>query len=119
MAYMAIVKRRNEERKEVALKEIFNRADTNKNGKISVADFISILEANDIEVDDDELTKIGELADASGEITLTRFIQHLKSSEHWKHELATRIHPGSYISKMEMENMKRDKAEVAFDIYDR
>ena len=63
MAYMPVIRRRQDASKEKALSDIFNKTDTNENGKILATDFVNIMEANDIKVDDEELAKIGELAD--------------------------------------------------------
>ena len=60
------------------------------------------MEANDIKVDDEELAKIGELADDKGQITMAKFLQYLKSSDHWSKELATRYKVGYMTNKVKI-----------------
>ena len=65
-------------RKEEVMGEYFSKADTNKNDKIFVSSLMSILELNDVKLDDDELLRIGELAEESGEITKENYFKFLK-----------------------------------------
>ena len=47
---MSMIKQNMARKAERALKEVLNKADSNLNGKVTLSDFVIILEANGVEV---------------------------------------------------------------------
>ena len=69
-------------RKDEIMTEFFKESDRNHNGKIFATDLVDILEINKFKVDDDELIKIGRLANEGGEITKNDYFLYLKNSSY-------------------------------------
>ena len=79
-------------------------------GKIFVTQLVEILEMNNVKVDDDELIKIGKMADKGGEITRNDFFHYLKTSRYWDKELAGR-ELGAKVLNIEKNLKKMSKTE--------
>ena len=100
MAGVALFHSRLNRRKEKALGEIMDRADKSGNGRIFVSDFMEIMEENDIKVDDEEVAKIGEMANEDGDISKNDFIAFTKTSDFWKESLGAEYKPGARTTKV-------------------
>ena len=100
MAYAGVYKQFGEKKRERALQELLSKADKNGNGRLFVSDFMEVMEANEVQVDDEEAIKIGELADGSGEIAKNDLVVFVKNSAMWKDNLEHMHKPGSRTSRV-------------------
>jgi len=117
----SMIKQNMARKAEKALKEVLNKADNNLNGKVALSDFVIILEANGVEMDDDDMKEFSALVDDNGEISKTDLIVHTKASKFWKPYMESKSKHGSLLSKVEVMNKadKSQKAETAFKLFDK
>ena len=109
-----MIRQQNARKAEKALKEILNRADSDCNGKVELKEFIEILEAHGVEVnnisrisihnplqmDEADLADFTSISDANGEISKTDLIVHTKASSFWCSYMETKSKPGAVTSKV-------------------
>jgi len=117
---MVVMKQNNARKAERALKEILDKADGNANGRVELKDFMEILEANGVEIDDSELASFSALSDETGEISKNDLLIHTKNSSFWKGFMESKARPCSHTSKVEAMNTcdRSSKAETAFRLFD-
>lgn len=97
-----------------AMAELFDIADKNGNGKISVAEYVRIFSEHGISVEPQEVSKLSDSADDDGEVTKDEFMIYARHSEFFKNQL-DKNDQGSMASKREAVA----KAERAFKIFDK
>ena len=97
-----------------AIEELFDKADKNGNGKISVEEYIQIFAGHGIELGADEVEKVSSLADDDGEVTKDEFLNYAKHSEFFKSQM-DKNSSDSMASKQEA----IAKAERAFRLFDK
>jgi len=114
MAAFMVGKSLKDRRQTKAMAELFDIADKNGNGKISVAEYVRIFSEHGIAVDQEEIQKLSESADEDGEVTKDEFMTFAKHSEFFKHQLDKTDHD-SMASKREAVA----KAERAFKLFDK
>ena len=68
----------------------FAKADTGKTRKIPVEHPIKIFEANNCTLEEEDLEKISELEDDSGEISRDKYWNFVWNSRFWKTKLAAK-----------------------------
>ena len=100
MAAIGLVKQNMARKAEKALKEILDKADNNLNGKVGLKEFTHILEANGVELSDEDLKEFAVLADDAGEISKTDLIVQTKASKFWKGYMEAKSKPGALMSKV-------------------
>jgi len=117
-----MLKQASARRAEKALQEILHKTDRNSNGKVKLKDYLEILDANDIKMNDDELEAFVKLVDDNGEISKNDIIIQTKQSSFWKGNLDLKNVPGSHSTKVEIMN-KTDKTmgkvDTAFKMFDK
>ena len=100
MAAIGLVKQNMARKAEKALKEILDKADDNLNGKVGLKEFIHILGANGVEINEEDMKEFEALADAEGEISKTDLIVQTKASKFWKGYMEAKSKPGALMSKV-------------------
>ena len=63
-----------------AITEIFEKADISKDGKISISEYLLLCDNYGIEVSDDDIANVEDMADASGVVSKNDFIAYVKNS---------------------------------------
>ncbi len=114
MAAFMIGKSLKDRRQNKAIEELFDRADKNGNGRISVNEYVNIFSEHGITVEDEEVRKVSELANEYGEVTKDEFLQYARTSEFFRSQM-DRSDEDSVASKREA----IAKAERAFKIFDK
>lgn len=114
MAAFMIGKSLKDRRQHKAIEELFDRADKNGNGRISVQEYVHIFTEHGISLAPDEIEKVSQLANDDGEVTKDEFVQYAKNSEFFK----------SQMDKNDQDSLgaKREaiaKAERAFKLFDK
>ena len=52
-----------------ALSELFDKADSSRDGKISIKEYVDMCETYGVEITDDDIKEVLEIADEDGEVT--------------------------------------------------
>lgn len=97
-----------------AIEELFDRADKNGNGRISVAEYVQIFSEHGIDLSPEEKEKVSHLANVDGEVTKDEFLGYAKHSDFFKAQL-DKSSGDSMASKQEA----MAKAERAFKLFDK
>jgi len=131
---MSVMKAASSRRAEKALKEILDKADDDANGRVRLKDFVHILEANDVKVEEEEMENFMKLVDENGEISKHDLIIQTKQSSFWSghldlknapcgHSTKVEVMSGSPKAKKKVEVMNKAersaKADTAFKLFDR
>lgn len=127
---MSVMKANSARRAEKALREILDKADDNANGRVRLKDFLEILDANDVKMEDEELEVFSGLVDDNGEIAKHDLIVQSKQSSFWKGNMDLKNKPGSHSTKAEAINSAKNvevmnktdrtgKADTAFKLFDK
>ena len=114
MAAFVVGKSLKDRRQQKAIEELFDRADRNGNGRISVNEYVRIFSEHGIQMNDEEVGKVTGLANEDGEITKEDFVNYAKHSEFFKNQL-DRTDGDSMAAKREAVA----KAERAFKLFDK
>lgn len=114
MAAFMVGKSLKDKRQTKAVSELFDEADKNGNGRISIAEYVRIFSEHGIVVDPEEVSRLSDSADHDGEVTKDEFLSYAKHSAFFKNQL----------DKSDGDSMasKRDsvaKAERAFKLLDK
>jgi len=97
-----------------AIGDLFDKADKNGNGKISVAEYIQIFSDHGIPISQDEVAKISALADEDDEVTKEEFMHYAKNSDFFKAQMDK-----SSANSMAAKEEAIAKAERAFKVFDK
>lgn len=65
---MVLAKNLKDKRANKAIEELFDSADKNGNGKISVKEYVNIFSEHGVTVNDEEIKKVSHLANDNGEV---------------------------------------------------
>jgi len=114
MAAFLVGKSLKDRRHTKAMSELFDIADKNGNGKISVAEYVRIFSEHGTSVEPQEVSKLSDIADENGEVTKDEFMNYAKHSQFFKDQL-NRTDCDSMASKREAVA----KAERAFKLFDK
>lgn len=101
-------------RQNKAIEDLFDRADKNGNGRISVAEYVNIFNEHGIEISQEEVEKVSQLANDDGEVTKDEFVSYARNSDFFKSQL-DKNDGDSMASKREAVA----KAERAFKLFDK
>merc|ERR1712241_1342107 len=75
-----VAKTLKDKRQYDALVDIFQEADTSNDGKISVEEYMAILDLYRIEISDEEILEVAQMADSNGEIGRDEFLRYIQKS---------------------------------------
>merc|ERR1711862_882446 len=75
MAAFMVGKSLKDRRQTKAIEELFDKADKNGNGKISVQEYVMIFSDHGITLSPDEVEKVQHLADEEGEVSKDEFLK--------------------------------------------
>jgi len=114
MAAFIVGKSLKDRRQTKAMAELFDLADKNGNGKISVAEYVRIFSEHGISVEPQDVAKLSDMADPDGEVSKDEFLNFAKHSEFFKNQL-DKSDGDSMASKQEAIK----KAERAFKLFDK
>jgi Ca2+-binding EF-hand superfamily protein len=84
MAAYMLGKGMKDRRQNKAIEELFDRADKNGNGRISVREYVNIFSEHGIPVEQGEVRKVSELANSDGEVTKDEFLSYAKTSDFFR-----------------------------------
>jgi len=101
-------------RQNEAIGKLFDEADKNGNGRISVREYVKIFSEHGIAVAEDEVRKVSELANENGEVTKDDFLHYAKTSDFFRQQM-DKTDGDSVMAKKEA----IAKAERAFNIFDK
>jgi len=105
-----VAKTLKDKRQYDALVDIFQEADTSNDGKISVEEYMAILDLYRIEISDDEILEVAQMADSNGEIGRDEFLRYIQKSDMYRQFDAHDVTTDKYWKK---------KIDLAFDLFDR
>lgn len=114
MAAFMVGKSLKDRRQHKAIEELFDNADKNGNGRISVQEYVNIFSEHGITVGQEEVEKISQLASDANEVTKDEFIEYAKRSDFFKSQL-DKTDGDSVAAKREAVA----KAERAFKLFDK
>lgn len=114
MAAFMIGKSLKARRQNEAIGKLFDEADKNGNGRISVREYVKIFSEHGIAVAEDEVRKVSELANENGEVTKDDFLHYAKTSDFFRQQM-DKTDEDSVMAKKEA----IAKAERAFNIFDK
>jgi len=114
MAAFVIGKSLKDRRQTKAIEELFDKADKNGNGKISVEEYVQIFQEHGIELSPDEVGKVSNLANNDGEVTKDEFLSYARHSEFFKTQLDK-----SASDSLAHKEEAIAKAERAFRLFDK
>ena len=97
-----------------AIEELFDKADKNGNGRISVDEYVQIFAEHGIHISPDEVAKLSNLANDDGEVTKDEFLSYAKHSDFFKSQM-DKNSSDSMAAKQEA----IAKAERAFKLFDK
>ena len=86
MAAFMVGKSLKDRRQHKAIEELFDKADKNGNGRISVQEYVNIFAEHGIEVGGEEVEKLGALANDDGEVTKGEFMEYAKGSDFFRYD---------------------------------
>lgn len=114
MAAFMVGKSLKDRRQNKAIEDLFDKADKNGNGKISVEEYVHIFSDHGIQLSPGEVEKVAAIADEDGEVTREEFMNYAKRSEFFKGQLDKNT-ADSVAAKQEA----IAKAERAFKVFDK
>jgi Ca2+-binding EF-hand superfamily protein len=114
MAAFVIGKSLKDRRQTKAIEELFDKADKNGNGKISVEEYVQIFAEHGIELSPEEVEKVSSIANNDGEVTKEEFLNYARHSEFFKTQM-DKTDSDSMAHKQEA----IAKAERAFKLFDK
>ena len=97
-----------------AIEDLFDKADKNGNGRISVDEYVHIFSDHGIELSPEEVEKVSHLANEDGEVTKDEFLNYAKHSDFFKSQM-DKNSSDSVAAKQEAVA----KAERAFKLFDK
>ena len=97
-----------------AIEDLFDKADKNGNGRISVEEYVQIFSEHGIQLSQDEVDKVSSLANDDGEVTKDEFLNYAKHSDFFKSQM-DKNSSDSMAAKQEA----IAKAERAFKLFDK
>ena len=103
-----------DKRQQKAIEELFDKADANGNGRISVHEYVRIFSEHGITLNQEEVSKVSGLANDEGEIAKDEFVNYAKHSEYFRNQM-DRTDGDSMAAKREA----MAKAERAFKLFDK
>ena len=80
MAAFIVGKSMKDRRQTKAIEQLFDRADKNGNGRISVQEYVNIFSEHGITVEPEEVRKVSEIANEDGEVTKDEFLNYARTS---------------------------------------
>eukprot|EP00090_Calanus_glacialis_P042725 TRINITY_DN75741_c0_g1_i1.p1 TRINITY_DN75741_c0_g1~~TRINITY_DN75741_c0_g1_i1.p1 ORF type:complete len:200 (-),score=57.09 TRINITY_DN75741_c0_g1_i1:71-670(-) len=80
-----IAKNIRNRRQHKALCELFDKADSSRDGKISIKEYVDMCETYGVELRDEDIREVLEIADEHGEVRKNDFILHIKNANLSKH----------------------------------
>jgi len=87
MAAFMIGKSLKARRQNEAIGKLFDEADKNGNGRISVREYVKIFSEHGIVPAEDEVRKVSELANENGEVTKDDFLHYAKTSDFFRQQM--------------------------------
>lgn len=114
MAAFMVGKSLKDRRQNKAIEELFDKADKNGNGRISVREYVKIFKEHGINMNSEEIGRVTALANEDGEVTKEEFLNYAKHSEFFRTQM-DKGDADSIASKTEAVA----KAERAFKLFDK
>merc|ERR1712021_294025 len=114
MAAFMIGKSLKDRRQTKAVEELFDKADKNGNGRISVSEYAQIFSDHGIQLSPEEVEKVSSIANNDGEVTKEEFLNYARHSEFFKTQM-DKTDSDSMAHKQEA----IAKAERAFKLFDK
>lgn len=114
MAAFMIGKSLKDRRQTKAIEELFDKADKNGNGRISVDEYVQIFAEHGIQLSPEEVEKVSNVANDDGEVTKDEFLNYAKHSDFFKSQMDKNA-SDSMAAKQEAVA----KAERAFKLFDK
>lgn len=97
-----------------AIEDLFDKADKNGNGRISVDEYVQIFAEHGIQLSPEEVEKVSNVANDDGEVTKDEFLNYAKHSDFFKSQMDKNA-SDSMAAKQEAVA----KAERAFKLFDK
>jgi Ca2+-binding EF-hand superfamily protein len=114
MAAFMVGKSLKDRRQTKAIEELFDKADKNGNGRISVEEYVHIFSDHGIALSPEEVGKVSQIANDAGEVTKDEFLNYAKHSDFFKSQM-DKSSGDSMAGKQEA----IAKAERAFKLFDK
>jgi len=125
----SLARRRREAERRKKLEEVFSKADSNGNGKITVEQMVKIFEENEVQLQNTD--EVSQLADKEGWIKIMDFLKFATGTELCKIEFQDRVFSkvdfGDHSDdkkgpkkdpKLKLDPSKMDRVELAFRKFD-
>lgn len=114
MAAFMVGKSLKDRRQTKAIEDLFDKADKNGNGRISVEEYVQIFAEHGIQLEPEEVEKVSHLANEDGEVTKDEFLNYAKHSNFFKTQM-DKNSSDTMAGKQEA----IAKAERAFKLFDK